>query len=611
MNIMDNIILKLFSTPMIAILMMVSCEKMGPDSYHEDGSEITAAEAVDIVRPIIHEYAEEGYFWRISKEPIPSRTTLKYGPFGSYDPSSKNCGTFKSPGFKAWLILFWNPLIDSLSDTGICLFVNTQTGKYEEAPISGQVSGIEWDMSFCLTEEGPAPSNETRSPKTMQNRLNSSSSSSSGLYAVIISGGYDKWNNYSRYWNNCQYIYQRLTQTLGYDESHIYCLVADGTNPAEDMFYAYDYVNDKPLFMSSPLDFDNDGDNDIQYSATKDNISTVFNLLQAQSSSIEHLLVFVTDHGIEDGEICLWGHNQTLSPSELDSELDKLPGVKMDVVLGQCFSGAFVSPLACYNRTIATACSAAEQAHSQGEFTYGYFLHSWTDAFNPSNASTVDTNSDNMISLREAFLYAKSHDQAASYGWEHPQYASYPLIYGYTHDLQGADNCPVLSGSDYLSCNSSFTYTISGLPSSTSVTWDSLGELNLTSPTNTSVTAQGYLSSSDYVSSYPAAITAYFTLEGTQYFISKEIRAIWKPGVYLGGNHIRKGPGYYSVETGGGAYDYQWGSDNSAWVIMSPYGSSQVVVSEGQTSGPVTLWVTFKDPFGNTIVTNQQFNPTH
>lgn len=607
MNVMKIDLLKCFLTPMMGIFMMlVSCEKMDIGSpYHEDGSAITAAEAVEIVKPIIHKYAEEGYFWRISKEPINSRTTLKYGPFGNYDPSSKFCGTFKSPGYKAWLVMFWNSTANG--PKGRCLFVNVRTGEYEEESIDGQVSGIEWDMSFCIIDEGPASSS---SSKSMQNSLNLSSSTS-GLYAVIISGGYDMWNNYSRYWNDCQYIYHRLTQTLGYDENHIYCLVSDGTNPAADMMYASDSYSNTSYYMSSPLDFDNDGDNDIQYSATKANISTVFNILQAQASSIDHLLVFITDHGTQDGKICLWGGTQEMSPSEFNAELNKLPGVRMDVVLGQCYSGAFITPLAWNNRTITTACSATEPSYGEGQFSYDYFLRCWTDAFDPSNASTVDTNSDNMISLREAFMYAKSHDPAATSGAEHPQYASSPLIYGYTHDLQGADNCPVLSGSNYLSCNSSSTYTLSGIPSSTSVSWSSYGELNLTSPTNTSVTAQGSLSSSDYVSSSPAAIRATFTLDGTQYFVSKDISSIWKPGYYMGGNHIRGGSGQYSVETGPGASDYQWGSDNSAWVIMSANGSSQVTVSEGLTYSPVTLWVTFKDPFGGTIVTGQQFNTTY
>lgn len=599
--------MKWLSMPIIAILwLLVSCEKMEP--YHDDGSDITAAEAVEIVKPLIHKHADEGWFWRISKSPVPARSTLKYGPFGNYDPSSKSCGTFKSPGYKAWLVFFWNGLVDGASNEGVCLFVDIRTGKYEEIPIKGQVSGIEWDASFSVIEEDTSLSSESISTKSKQGNTKSSSSTS-GLYAVIISGGVNPNNNYSRYWNNCQYIYQRLTQTLGYDESHIYCLVADGTNPAFDMMYAFDFFNATPYFKSSPLDFDNDGDNDIQYSATKANISLVFDLLRAQLSSIDHLLVFVTDHGTEDGEICLWGNNQELSPSELDAELDKLPGVRMDIVLGQCFSGAFIPSLAGPNRTITTSCTADEEANSQGYFTYGYFLRWWTDAFDPSKASTVDTNSDNMISLREAYVYALTEPKAVD-GTEHPQYASYPLIYGYTHDLMGADYCPVLSGDNFLSCNFASSYTISGLPVSASVTWTSSGDINLTSPTNTSVVAQGALPYHFYVS-HNGYIMAHFTLEGTQYYLYKNISSIWKPGVYYGYSHIYGGSGHYAVETGEGASGYRWTSDNDAWTVIYPYGSPQVAVSEGQTSDPVTLWVTFQDPWGNSIITGQQFNTTH
>lgn len=431
-------------------------------------------------------------------------------------------------------------------------------------------------------------------------------STTSGLYAVIISGGIDMEYNFSRYWNDCQYIYQRLTQTLGYDENHIYCLVADGTDPSIDMCYAYNPLTNTYNYKSSPLDFDNDGDNDIQYSATKANISTVFNLLQSQSSSIEHLLVFVTDHGSQSG-MCLWGNNQIMTPAELDAELDKLPNVKIDIVMGQCNSGTFTS-ICETNRTVSTACSALEYSYGEGLFSYEYFLRWWTDAFDPSKASMVDTNNDNMISLREAFVYALTEPMAAN-GIEHPQYTSLPLIYGYTHDLQGSDNCPVISGSKFLSCSFSSPYTISGLPSSASVTWTSSDDITLTSPTNTSVTAQGSLPSNFYVSHF-GYIMALFTLEGTQYSVAKDIPSIWKPGYYYGYNHIYGGSGHYAVETGEGASGYQWGCDNSAWVVLSPYGSPQVSVYEGQTWTPVTLWVTFQDPFGSTIVTGQQFNPS-
>jgi hypothetical protein len=591
------------------LLFLISCEKI--EYYHEDGSEITAAEAVEIVRPILRKFDEEGMMrvWSIGKNPIPARTTLKYGPFGNYDPSSKYCGTFKSPNFKAWLVMIRpNMLYDGPSDESLCVFVDVRTGKYTETSIRGQLSDIEWDRSFSIIGDVP-PSTSYYSAKT-EPKIRRGASSTSGLYAVIISGGVDTDNNFSRYWNNCQYIYQKLTQTLGYDESHIYCLVADGTDPAPDMTYAYDAWTNTYYCKSSPLDFDNDGDNDIQYSATKTSISTVFNLLQSQAASIEHLLVFVTDHGTEDGKICLWGDNQELSPAELYTELDKLSGVRMDIVLGQCYSGAFIPTYGGGTRTFTTSCSATEKAWSQGYFSYSYFLRSWTDAFDPTIASTVDTNNDNMVSLREAFVYAAANDPMAINDSEHPQYASFPLVYGYTHDLRGNDNCPVISGNKYLSCNTPSTYTLAGLPSGTSVTWTSSSDINLTSPTNTSVIAQGSLPANVYVS-HLANIRAYFSLEGIQYCVIKDIPSIWKPGVYYGYNHIYGGSGHYAVETGEGASGYHWSSDNSAWVVMYPWGSPEVSVLEGQTWNPVTLWVTFQDPWGNSIVTCQQFNPSY
>lgn len=585
------------------LMFLVSCEKINP--YHEDGSEITAAEAVEIVRPIIKKYAEEYRPWSVSKNPIPARKTLKYGPFGRYDPASNKCGTFKSPGFKAWLIMIRpDGRINGSPNEALCLFVNVMTGEYEEINVGGVVSDIEWDQSFYGTiDDSPISYDSTTSVGPKRSRR--LPSSTSGLYAVIISGGVDMEHNFSRYWNDCQYVYQRLTQTLGYDESHIYCLVADGSDPAIDMCYAYNFLNNTFYYKSSPLDFDNDGDNDIQYSATKANISAVFNSLQAQSSSIDHLLVFVTDHGTETG-ICLWGNNQELSPFEFYTELNKLSGVKKDVVLGQCFSGAFIPPLISSNVTVSTACSATENSKGQGLFSYDYFLHWWTDAFNPLNTSTVDTNADNMVSLREAFVYAAANDPAAITGEEHPQYASSPLIYGYTHDLLGADHCPVISGNDYLSCSFSSTYTLSGLASSVPVSWTSVGEMSLTSPTNSSVIAQGTLSSSDFVS-FPAGILATFTLEGIQYYVKKDILSIWKPGYYFGPGYIHGGSGHYTLATGSGASGYQWTSDNSAWVVLTQ-GFADAYISEGPASGPVNLWVTFLDPFGNTVVAGSQFN---
>jgi len=113
-------------------------------------------------------------------------------------------------------------------------------------------------------------------------------------YAVIINGGGRKEINWIRYWNHCSFLYSSLVNTYGYSEDHIYVLVSDGTNSADDR---KQIINDKIVYDSSPLDLDGDGDNDIQYSATKANITQVFNTLQNILTPDDNLFIYTTDHG--------------------------------------------------------------------------------------------------------------------------------------------------------------------------------------------------------------------------------------------------------------------------------------------------------------------------
>lgn len=79
-------------------------------------------------------------------------------------------------------------------------------------------------------------------------------------------------NNWQRYWNDCSAIYSALVDVYNYEDDHIYTIMSDGTNTANDRRISGGYD-------SSPLDLDGDGDNDIQFSATRANITTVFNTL--------------------------------------------------------------------------------------------------------------------------------------------------------------------------------------------------------------------------------------------------------------------------------------------------------------------------------------------
>ncbi|MBO8439141.1 MAG: hypothetical protein IAC51_00645 [bacterium] len=112
-------------------------------------------------------------------------------------------------------------------------------------------------------------------------------------YAVIINGGANLYNNHRRYWNDCSAIFSTLKDIYQYKQENLYVLMSDGTSPSYDRC-----VNPYTMiFDSSPLDLNNDGVNDIKYSATKSNLKSVFNELSSILTEEDELFVFVTDHG--------------------------------------------------------------------------------------------------------------------------------------------------------------------------------------------------------------------------------------------------------------------------------------------------------------------------
>lgn len=230
-----------------------------------------------------------------------------------------------------------------------------------------------------------------------------------------------------------------LRNIYGYKRENIYTLIADGTDSAPDInLGSYDYPD---VSLSSPLDLDGDGNDDINYAATKSDIATVFNTLRNKMTSSDELFIYTTDHGSSNGSICLW--NERMLPTEFAAEVDKVDFVKnINIVMVQCYSGAHIPALTKAKRTIITAANNSESAWSTtGISGYGYFSKCWVEAmsgYNVSNGSTInaDTDGDNAISMLESYKYAVSHDKAAVEGcwtkengvqvlkYEHPQYCS-------------------------------------------------------------------------------------------------------------------------------------------------------------------------------------------
>ncbi len=319
---------------------------------------------------------------------------------------------------------------------------------------NGAISCVSSDMPF-LKQDSWEPLNPSITP--LRKNLPNANASSNGLtynnrflkphqftkttttspnsYAVIISGGINKRNNYIRYWNDCALIYQLLVDVYGFSKDKIYVLMADGgKNEDNTNKGSYDY----PSYTTAPTDLDGDGNNDIQYAARKNNISTVFTTLSQRMTSNDNLFVFTTDHGDQYDGLCLWHYdsdsydnpNQYMTPSQFETELNKIKNRKtISVLMAQCFSGAFAKAVHLDNSTICTAANECEW--SWGSSDYDDFAYHFTMALSKT-LGTVDKDKDLNISFKEAFDYAKANDRFVVSGtwydgihyYEHPQYWS-------------------------------------------------------------------------------------------------------------------------------------------------------------------------------------------
>lgn len=250
-------------------------------------------------------------------------------------------------------------------------------------------------------------------------------------YAVILSGGVNKNSNYVRYWNDCSFIYQTLVKKYGVPKDNINVIMSDGTDPAADMKLM------DLSYVSSPLDLDGDSYDDIEYSATRTNVQSVLNSLSSTLQKDDHLFIFVIDHGgstdgITHSYINLWG-NEKLYDYELANWLTPFTDnyVNVNVVLGQCFSGGFIDDLTMNGCVVATACTGSEYSWACNNLIYDEFVYQWTSAVNNArpNGGYVysDTDNNGVVTMLEAFEYAKNNDQKPA---EHPQYISTPASVG-------------------------------------------------------------------------------------------------------------------------------------------------------------------------------------
>lgn len=232
-------------------------------------------------------------------------------------------------------------------------------------------------------------------------------------YAVLVSGGWDASNNHSRYWNDLSFIYKTLKQKFGYSDAEIIVLYANGTH-------------------SPNADLDGDGTDDVDYAATKANLTTVFNTVASYLREDGKFFFYSTNHGgqgsgAQDAILYLWG--EWITDSELATLSKKIVAREAIYAMEQCFSGGMMDNLLqvqtypCNKPRVCVMTAAKADEVSWGADTegdYDEYVYHWTSAINgatPAGAAVnADANGDGVVSMKEAHEYAKNHDSRD----EHP-----------------------------------------------------------------------------------------------------------------------------------------------------------------------------------------------
>jgi hypothetical protein len=235
-------------------------------------------------------------------------------------------------------------------------------------------------------------------------------------YAVLLSGGWNASSNYSRYWNDLSFIYKALKEKYGFKDEDIVVLYANGSHsPNEDL--------------------DGNGTDDLDYAATKANLTAVFNDIGSKIPADGKFFFYSTNHGGQvsghNAVLYLWG--ETITDGEFATLSKKIKSGEAIYVMEQCFSGGMMDNLLgaqtypCMNPKLCVTTAARWDEVSWAcdtEGSYDEYVYHWTSAVygkTPSGAVVnADTNGDGSVTVSEAHEYAKSHDSRS----EHPQSGS-------------------------------------------------------------------------------------------------------------------------------------------------------------------------------------------
>jgi hypothetical protein len=245
-------------------------------------------------------------------------------------------------------------------------------------------------------------------------------------YALLVSGGYDRWNNHIRYWGDIAFIYRTLIHYYNYDKSNVVVCMSDGDDPAVD----------RSDGNSSPTDLDSDGVSDYSKDAGRNTVLAELQNLVNTVGPNDQVFIFTSNHGGNDNpsqdDVHLWLWNQEqLYDYEFADYINQLPASSIKIIcMEQCFSGGFIDDIqdnGTNNVVMSTACSYGESSWAGDTYPeFDEFVYEWTSAVNWAtddiygSPTSVDADTDNnsICEIDEAHQWAVAHDDAA----ESPQW---------------------------------------------------------------------------------------------------------------------------------------------------------------------------------------------
>ena len=113
----------------------IACEK--------ETTPLTMDDAIRKVERIIKKYPDRG--WYASKNIVEPKTVLQYSEWGIVMELPELMHEYVSPDYRAWLIVLGEEITNTTVKSRECLhlFVNVNTGKYEQVWLDGRVI-LEW-----------------------------------------------------------------------------------------------------------------------------------------------------------------------------------------------------------------------------------------------------------------------------------------------------------------------------------------------------------------------------------------------------------------------------------------------------------------------------------